>query len=108
MADRPVKVYIPNKSAHDFSDAKRVGELVFITSGTQPLFSVNNMHRVCEEALKDSSPNDYILHSGLNILCSMLCSVFAVKHGRLNLLIWRNDRYLKREVVLRDDLEEDV
>jgi hypothetical protein len=96
------KVYIPNKSGHLYDDAKRYGELVFVTAGVQNKYSVNHMVRVWSEVLKDSSPEDCIVLTGLNIICSIGVGIFAKRHSRINLLLWRNEKYIKREELLED------
>lgn len=95
------KVFIANKSAHDFSKAREWGELVFITEGPLNRFGTNNMHRFAEAAFKGSSPSDYILPCALSILNSISISTFAVKHGRVNLLLWsrKYDKYVERNLV---------
>ena len=94
------RVFIPNLGAHDHSDAERYGELVYVTKGQIDKFATGTMYRIWLKALKDSSPDDIILQTGLTTLCEVGCAVFGAIHGRLNLLIWRNDRYLLREMVL--------
>ena len=96
------KVYIPNKSGHVYKDAERYGEIVFVTAGIQNKYSVNHMVRIWKDALKDSSPDDMIVLTGLNIICSLGAAVFAHKHGRINLLLWRTDKYIKREELLEE------
>lgn len=98
-----IKVFIVNKSAHDFSKAEDYGEVFFVTEGWLDRFNTTNMHRHAEKAFKDSSPNDWILPCALNTLNSIVCATFAVKHGRLNLLLWkaRTGEYLKKEMVFR-------
>jgi hypothetical protein len=96
------KVYIPNLSAHNHSDASRYGDLVYITKGQLQKYATNNMYRVWIEALRESQPDDYILLTGLNTLCSIGTAIFGAMHGRVNLLIWRNDRYISREIVFTD------
>lgn len=93
------KVFIANKSAHDFSDAERFGELVFVTGGKLNRFNVNDMHRQTAEAMKDSSPRDHIVLCSLNTLNSIICSVFATKHKRLNLLLFKQGKYIERNIV---------
>jgi hypothetical protein len=95
------KVFITNKGAHDYSDAERYGDLVFCTEGLIGKFNTSQMVREFESAFVDSTADDYILLTSLTTLCSMACSVFACKHGRLNLLIFKEDRYVVRKVVLR-------
>lgn len=83
-------VYIINRSAHDFSDAKRYGELEFLTQGSVNRFSTGNMARIFTEKLAQSSPDDYLLPTGLSIMTAIACAVFALRHKRLNLLLWKN------------------
>lgn len=93
------KVFVANKSAHDFSDAKKYGRLIFITEGKLNRFNVNDMHRRASEAMKKSEPNDYIVPCSLNVLNSIICSTFAVMHGRLNLLLFKEGGYVERNIV---------
>lgn len=93
------RVYIVNKSAHDFSEAKKFGSLIFITEGRLNRFSVNDMHRQTEDALKDSAAFDFIVPCSLNVLNSIVCATFAVKHKRLNLLLFKQGDYIERNIV---------
>ena len=93
-------VYIVNHSAHDFSDAERYGTLIFMTEGRMNRFNVNDMHRMIFESMKDSSEEDYIVPCSLNILNSVACAVFAVKHRKLNLLLFKDGLYIERNIVL--------
>ena len=102
MVDKEAKVFIPNKGFHDYTDAKRFGEIIYITTGSQNKFGVSNMARCWDAAIKDSSPHDYILVTSLSILCSVGASAFAMKHeGRVNFLLWQKDRYIARTIVLK-------
>jgi hypothetical protein len=101
------RVFVPNKAAHDYSDAERYGELVFVTMGTQNRYSVNAMYRIWIDALKGSAPEDIIVLTGLNIMCSVGCSIFSVMHKRVNILIWLGGKYMKRELMLTNLLEID-
>lgn len=96
------RVFVPNLSNHDFSDAKRYGELIYVTRGKQRKYNINSMCRIWIASLEDSQPEDYIMLTSLSILCCIGCSVFAKKHGRLNLLLWRGGRYVARELILED------
>jgi hypothetical protein len=93
------RVYIVNKSAHDFSEAEKYGNLVFITEGRLNRFSVNDMHRQTDEALLGSTMYDYIVPCSLNVLNSVVCATFAVKHRRLNLLLFKQGDYIERNIV---------
>jgi len=66
------------------------------------------MYRKFTKALEGSHKDDLILPTGLSIMGSIACSIFAVKHGRINLLIYytRNGRgigtYKERTIMLED------
>lgn len=93
------KVFVINKGAHDYTPAESFGELTYCTEGMFSKFNTSQMVRVFEDALKNSKPDDYILLTSLTTLCSIACCVFALQHGRLNLLIFKEDRYVERKVV---------
>jgi hypothetical protein len=93
------KVYIVNKSAHDFTEAEKYGELVFITEGRLNRFNVNDMHRQASDAMENSSHKDYIVPCSLNVLNSIVCATFAVKHKCLNLLLFKQGDYIERNIV---------
>ena len=94
------KVFVVNKSTHDFTPAERYGDLVFLSSGPMVRFQVNSMARRFWERLKFSEKGDYILLSGLSVMNVVACSIFARLHGRLNLLIYRNGQYYEANTVL--------
>ena len=98
--EKEIKVFIPNKGFHDYTDAKRFGTLTFVTKGSQNKYGVSNMARCWDAALEESSPSDYILLTSLSILGSVGAAAFAVKHdGVVNFLLWQKDRYIERTVV---------
>jgi len=94
------KVYVVNKSSHNFSAAEKFGELVFMTEGRMNRFSTNDMIRKFKDSLADSKSTDYILLCSLNVMNSLACAVFAHKHGTLNLLLYKNGSYVERNHVL--------
>lgn len=91
-------VYILNKAAHDYSDAERFGEIIFCTQGAIDKVDLQQMYRELDEALWDSSPDDWILLTSLTSLCSVACSIFAVKHKRLNLLVHTREGYVGKQL----------
>lgn len=93
------KVYILNKGAHDFSAAKRYGELVYCTTGTLSKYNTSHMVRLLTDAMEGSTKEDFILLTSLTSLCSIACSLFSVKHRCLNLLIYQEDGYVARKIV---------
>lgn len=94
------KVYIVNKSGHDFDEAIPFGELVYLSEGMMDRYAITSMFRQFSEIMKDSHEDDYILLTGLASMGSIACAIFAYKHGRLNLLIFKNNKYLERRVVI--------
>ena len=94
------KVYVVNRSSHDFSPAEEYGELVFLSEGPMNRYSTNNMHRLFKDAMKESEPADHIVPCSLNVMNSIACAIFAVKHGRLNLLLFKQGTYIERNMVI--------
>lgn len=93
------KVYIVNKSAHDFSAAERFGDVIFLSEGPMDRYSVNNMVRQFTEIMEGSESNDYIVPCSLNVMNSIASAIFAHKHGKLNLLLFKGGDYLERNIV---------
>lgn len=99
------KVYVTNKGAHDYSQATRFGQLVYCTEGPISKFDVSQMYRECTDSLKDAEPEDYILLTSLTTLCAVVCAIFGRRFGRLNLLIFKDDGYIERKIILNDNHE---
>ena len=93
------KVFIVNKSAHNFSEAEHYGKVVFLSEGPMNRYATNNMHRKFTEILKDSSKEDYIVPCSLNVMNAIGCSIFVHMHGTLNLLLFKNGSYIERNLV---------
>ena len=83
------KVFIPNKSAHDYSDAERFGTLITMSHGAIDKFNLTEMHRRFSAAMVGSTEDDFIVQSGPTIMLAVASALFASKHHRLNLLVWR-------------------
>ena len=99
---RQPKVYIPNRSFHNFSDAKRFGDLVFCTEGTINREDVQNITRLVVAAMEGAEAGDYIMISGLSVINSIMCGIFVGRFGRINFLMFDDDtqRYISRKIVL--------
>lgn len=102
------KVFVVNKGGHDFSAAKKWGDVVFLTEGTFSACAVSSMYRNFSMAFRESSPDDYILLAGPSVMCSVACACFAYLHGCLNLLIYKGNRYKDRRVVMSNLLGKGV
>lgn len=110
MSSPPRKVWIVSFAGHDFSDAKRYGELSPITTGYVSFESLDRLFFKVAESLIDSSPNDYLLHSGLNVLNILAGAVWWHLHNSLNLLVWdqKEKKYLNLNITneqLKDYME---
>jgi len=94
------KVYIVNKSSHNFSAAEQFGEIVFLSDGPMNRYSTNNMFRTFKDIMKDSTPDDYIVPCSLNVMNAIACAIFSFKHGTLNLLLFKHGKYIERNHTL--------
>ena len=96
------KVFIVNKSNHDFSEARNYGQLIFLSEGPMNRYSTNNMFRTFIERMRESSKDDYIVPCSLNVMNAIACAIFASKHGTLNLLLFKDGVYIERNHVLEE------
>lgn len=98
------KVYIPNQSGHDFSNAEHYGFLEYVTKGILNPFSVNQMARSWVAKLKKSNKEDYIMVTSLTVLTVIGAALFGHIHGRINLLLYspRHNRYISRIICFRN------
>jgi len=101
------KVYVVAKGFHDWNSAAQHGELVFLSTEPVGRTAISNMLREFLPRMVDSEPEDHIVITGLSVMCSMACVIFALKHRRLNLLLFdaATDKYVKRTVML-DSIEQ--
>ncbi len=95
------KVFIVNKSSHDFSAAKKFGEIVFLSEGKISRYATNNMVREFTDLMENSSPDDFVVPCSLNVMNSIACAIFACKHGSLNLLLFKDGSYIERNHILK-------
>jgi len=93
-------VFVVNKSSHDFSAAKQFGDIVFLSEGPMNRYATNNMHRVFDVIMSSSNKEDYIVPCSLNVMNSIASAIFARKHGRVNLLLFKEGRYIERNIIL--------
>lgn len=97
-------VWVINRSAHDYSGAARWGSVRHMTEGPVNRYNTGKIFRLLNEPLRESRPNDYILLTGLTVMACIACSIFALRHKRLNLLIFRpaTHTYVERRMNLED------
>jgi len=98
------RVFIINKSSHDFEPAQKFGTLIYLSEGKYSRYDVNAIYREFNDKLSTSSPDDYLLLTGLPIMQGVAMMIMAIRHGRVNLLQFRQkeDRafYLERNIIV--------
>lgn len=99
---RSPRVYVPNKSNHDFSNAARFGQIVWLTEGTQNRFEINDLYRRIVPLMADAHAMDYLLITGPTTANVIAASILAHKFGRINYLLWNawEGRYVSKPIVL--------
>lgn len=97
-------IWVINRSAHDYSSATRWGAVKYLTEGIVNRYAIGKIFRELNQALRESQMNDYILLTGLTVMACIACSIFALRHKRLNLLIYRpaTNTYVERRMNLED------
>ncbi len=100
-------VYVVNRGGHDYTAAERFGEILYCTDGSLDRYDTSQMYRQLVQSLEDSEQEDYILLTSLTSLCSVACAIFAHKHGRLNLLLYKDDGYVERKLVFNGSYNKD-
>jgi hypothetical protein len=96
------QVFVISKSCHDYSPAAKFGSLCYLSTGRMDKLNVNEMVRQFTEVMQDSTEEDFILPTSLSIMSGIAMSLFALKHGCLNLLLFKNDRYIERKINFRN------
>jgi hypothetical protein len=98
-------VYVVNDSGHDFGAATKYGELLILSQGLICKTNITSMYRQFAP-IRTSLSNDFILACGPSVMFSVACSMFSVRHGMLNILIWCVDgrgggHYVPRRINLK-------
>jgi len=101
------RVYVVSRGFHDWEPAAKFGEVVFLAKTRIPRDDVSLMMRMFSPLIKKSHRSDYIVVTGLTIMNMIAGVLFALRHKRLNLLVWLPDkgRYEER-VILFDNADE--
>jgi|GraSoiStandDraft_4_1057263.scaffolds.fasta_scaffold120446_2 hypothetical protein len=100
---RASRVFVTNFAGHDYTKAERYGEIVYITKGYVSFFSLDRIkYRVCE-ALQGSTEDDWLLLSGIPMICVVAACYWLWKHDKVKLLVHdkRSDGNY-RELIISD------
>lgn len=102
-------VFVTNKGGHDYTPAMKFGDIVYLSEGSINPYSVAKMYKQFSIHLLDSSPEDYILITGLAVMNSVASAIFARKHGRINWLQYhaQTGTYKSRTIMV-DELIGDI
>lgn len=94
------RVFVPNDAGHDMSDARRFGQVVYMTRGALRRSAVRDHAKAVRIAISTSHPDDYVVVGGLSIMTAIAAAAFAARHGHVNFLLWENGRYIRRDAEL--------
>lgn len=97
------KVFIINAGCHDYSKAEEFGTLTVMSDGAYSRFATGKIFRQFQSFVQASEADDYLLVSGLTIMTAIAVGMFAVKHGKVNLLLHNqnpgeSEVYVKRTI----------
>ena len=80
-------VYVTNFAGHDYTKAEKYGEIRYVTKGYVSFHSLDRIkYRICE-ALQDTQDDDWLLLSGIPMICVVAACYWLWKHKKLKLLI---------------------
>lgn len=105
--DNKVKpiVFVVNEGYHDYTPAEEYGEIVFMSTDPNGIqqYNTSTMARLFQPYIDQSTPEDYILVTSYSVMVTVASAMFAHKHGRLNLLIYRpgDHRYAARNIIMK-------
>lgn len=94
------KVYILADGGHDYSDAERFGELVFLHIPNNAKWDIARLYDELMEGLKGAEADDLLVVSNLTSHCCVATAILVEWFGRVNFLIYRKDKYEEKKLVL--------
>ncbi len=87
------KVYILGDGGHDYTDARRFGELHFIQIPSAMKWEIAALYDHLRENLMSAEHDDYLLVSNLASHIAVATAIMVEWFGQVNLLLFRNDKY---------------
>lgn len=97
------RVFVTNYAGHDYTDAERYGEFVWITKGFVSFQSLDRVKFNIAELLikEESNKEDWLLLSGKPIICVVTALIWFALHQKVKILVWdQKNRNKYRELVL--------
>lgn len=102
------KVYILSNGGHDYTDAARFGELVFLNIPSHLKWDIAALYDELSEKLEDAKVNDLLVVSHLTSHCCVATALLIEWFGRVNFLIYRKDKYEEKKLVVNDSVVGDI
>lgn len=96
------KVFIVSDGGHDYSDAKRFGELVFCTESVIRKDDIAQMYREIRQCMETAKAGDFLLVSSLASMCSVAAAILAFQFGEVHFLLYKDGQYVQRDLILED------
>lgn len=96
-----VRVFITNYGGHPgYAQATQFGEFKYVTKGYVSFQEIDKVKDIVAQGLSDSTAEDYLLISGINIIATFAALLWFRKHKKIRLLIWdmKKKRYRENEV----------
>ena len=95
------KVYVINDSGHDYKEAERYGELIYLTRGKVASYATTQHYRTFAELMSDASPGDYILVTSLASMNLIAGWIIGTLGFPLNMLLFKDNTYVVRRLMPR-------
>lgn len=100
-------VYVINRSGHDFHEAERYGKLIYLSEGSMSRYATARIYRQFAEILKHSKEDDFILTTGLSVMNCIATSIMTALHGKINLLLFKDGKYVCRTIAIHELLNKE-
>lgn len=98
---RRPKVFVPMRENHNYGPAEEYGEIIAITPANVPdTYRASELLSMISEKMKDATPNDMILISGLTLSNCIAASIMAHRFGTVNFLLFQRGEYIMRRIIL--------
>lgn len=84
------RVFVTNYAGHDLSASEKYGEVISLTRGYISFGSLDRVNYTIAEKLTqyNVTEDDYLLLSGISIICIMAAMIWYNKFKKVKLLVW--------------------
>lgn len=98
------RVFVSNYASHDFTEAEKYGEIIFITKGYVSFESLDRVLFQCAENQLSATEDDWFLISGSNVITLFAAIVWLHRHKKLKLLVHDAKKGIEyREMIITAD-----